>query len=165
MKSLRFCAIGAVALLASACAQPAPAPPPGPDLAAEERTIRAADAAWLKAAQARDAAGEAASVAPDGVIYRANLDPVTGPAAFEALSEKLYKENPKATSNWVTETVKVASSGDMAVQTGTYNLTGLGPKGDISDTGKFVTVWKKVNGAWKVAYDIASTTVPAPPQK
>jgi hypothetical protein len=41
-------------------------------------------------------------------------------------------------------------------------LTGLGPKGEGSDTGKFVTVWKKVDGAWKVMYDLGNSTVPLP---
>jgi ketosteroid isomerase-like protein len=34
------------------------------------------------------------------------------------------------------------------------------PKGDREDKGRFVTVWKKVNGEWKVAHDIGSTTMP-----
>lgn len=161
MRSFRIRSAVALVLLTGACAQPAPPPPPpGPDLAAEERAIRAADAAWLKAAQARDAAGEAAAIAADGVVYRANENPVTGPAGYQALQERTYKENPKAAPGWTTDAVHVASGGDWAIQTGTFNITGLGPKGDISDTGKFVTVWKKVGGAWKVAYDIGSTTVP-----
>ena len=36
-------------------------------------------------------------------------------------------------------------------------------KGNGEDKGRFVTVWKKVNGEWKVAHDIGSTTMPEPP--
>jgi len=53
----------------------------------------------------------------------------------------------------------------MAIQTGEYHFSGLGPKGDVEDKGRFLTVWKKVGGNWKVAHDIGSTTMPAPPQK
>jgi uncharacterized protein (TIGR02246 family) len=132
---------------------------------AEERAIREADARWLKAAQAHDAAGAAAVFASDGVSYPNHLDPVVGPAAFQAHSEKQLAANPKAMVKWMTDSVQVAASGDLAVQTGTYHITGMGPKGTDEDRGRFVTVWKKVNGEWKVAHDIGSTTVPETPMK
>ncbi|HYN05954.1 MAG TPA: DUF4440 domain-containing protein [Vicinamibacterales bacterium] len=155
-------------VLTAACTQPAPppaAPPPGPDLAAEERAVREADARWLKAAQARDAAGEAASLAPDGIAYRENVEPMTGPAAFQAYLEKENAANPKAVSTWTTDTLRVAAAGDIAVQTGTYQIKGLGPKGAGEDRGRFVTVWKKVNNVWKAAHDISTSTMPEPAKK
>ena len=159
----RSCSFVAVlAVLAGACAAPAPPPPPQPDLVAEERAIRDADDRWLKAAQARDAAGEAAVIAPDGIVYRTNMDPAVGPDAFKALQEKTYAENPKVTVDWASDSITVAQSGDMAVESGTFKVSGLGPKADVSDTGKFLTVWKKVNGVWKVAFDMGSSTVPLP---
>ncbi len=150
-------------LLAAACAAPAPAPveAPKPDLAAEEAAIRDLDARWAKAVEARDAAGEAAMFAADGLAYRPNVDPM-GPAAFEAFSAKTYADNPKQTSGWSTTAVHVADSGDLAIQTGEFHVTGFGPKADGEDRGRFVTVWKKVNGSWKVAHDISSTTMPVP---
>jgi uncharacterized protein (TIGR02246 family) len=150
----------ALIVLAAACTAPAPAPPPAPDLAAAEAAIRAADARWLKAAQAHDAAAEAAVYATDGVAYRAHHEPMVGPAAFQAYSEKEYAENPKLAVNWTTTSLVVAASGDLAVQTGTVHVTGLGPKGVGEDRSRFVTVWKRVNGDWKVAHDIGSTTMP-----
>jgi uncharacterized protein (TIGR02246 family) len=150
----------ALIVLATACAAPAPPPPPAPDLAAAEAAIRAADARWLKAAQAHDAAGEAAMYANDGVSYRVHHEPMVGPAAYQAYVEKEYADNPKLAVNWTTNSLVVATSGDLAVQTGTVHVTGLGPKGDGEDRSRFVTVWKLVNGEWKVAHDIGSTTMP-----
>jgi len=154
----------ALGLVAAACAQPAPAPaaPPKPDLVAEEQAIRAVDAQWAKAVQARDAAAEAAVLAPDGVAYRPHVEPLD-PAGYQAYEATFFKDNPKGTATWTTDKIQVAESGEMAVQIGVLNVTGLGPKGDGSDTGRFLTVWKKVNGSWKVAYDMGSTTVPEPP--
>jgi ketosteroid isomerase-like protein len=51
----------------------------------------------------------------------------------------------------------------LAIQTGEYHVTGMGPKGNGEDKGRFLTVWKKVDGEWKVAYDMGSTTTPEPP--
>jgi ketosteroid isomerase-like protein len=156
-------------VLTAACAQPAPppppAPPPGPDLAAEERAIRETDGRWLKAAQARDAAGEAAMLAADAVMFRPHVEPLAGPAAFQAYIEKENAANPKAAPNWTTDTITVARSGDMAVQTGSYHIKSLGPKGAGEDRGRFVTVWKKIGSDWKVAHDIGTSTMPEPARK
>jgi uncharacterized protein (TIGR02246 family) len=155
-----------LASLAAACSQPPPAPVSKPDLAMEEKSIRDMDAQWLKAAQERNPAGEAALFASDGVEYHSHLEPSVGPAAIQAMSTKDYADNPKMALTWTTESIQVAESGDLAIQTGDYHVTGMGPKGDREDKGRFLTVWKKVGGEWKVAYDIGSTTMPeAPPAK
>jgi hypothetical protein len=69
---MRFRSAFAVILpvLAIACSQSTAAPGSKPDLTVEEQAIREMDARWLKAAQARDPAGEAAMFASDGVAYR-----------------------------------------------------------------------------------------------
>jgi uncharacterized protein (TIGR02246 family) len=148
--------------LVAACSQPAPVSNPKPDLAAEEKAIRDMDARWLQAAQAKDTAADAAMFASDGVAYREHVEPLVGPAAFQAYTVKFLADNPKETLAWTTDSIRVAESGDLAIQTGEFQLTGLGPKGAGQDKGRFVTVWKKVNGEWKVAHDIGSTTMPEP---
>jgi len=57
---LRFVFMVFVVSLVAACSQPAPVSAPKPDLTLEERAVRDMDARWLKAAQDRDAAAEAA---------------------------------------------------------------------------------------------------------
>ena len=152
MQSLSRTLVVTALLFLAACSKP--------DLAREEQAIRESDARWLKAAQARDAAGEAAIFASDGVAYREHIDPLVGPAAFQAFTTKFATDNPKVSTTWSTDAIRIAESGDVAIQTGEYRLTGLGPKADGEDKGRFVTVWKKVNGEWKVANDIGSTTSP-----
>lgn len=160
--------IGALSFLAAACAQPAPpaapAAAPTPDLAAEARAIRDADARWLKIAQARDAAGEAAMFAADGVAVRQGAE-FTGPAAIEAYTAQDYSLNPKSQTTWTTDTLRVAESGEMAVQTGQTHTVNTGPKGDGEARARFVTLWRKINGEWKVAYDMSAPIVAAPPPK
>ena len=96
----------------------------------------------------------------DGVAYREHNDPLVGPAAYEAFQTKFYADNPKAGATWSTDAIRVAESGDLAIQTGAFHNTALGAAGDREDKGRFVTVWKKTNGEWKVAHDIGSTTMP-----
>jgi uncharacterized protein (TIGR02246 family) len=163
-------AVLGITTFVASCSPPPPPPAPEaaaskPDLAADERAIREADARWLKAAQARDVAGEVAVIATDGVLYREHLQPIVGPAAFQAFTTKSNAESPKRNVTWTTTAIHVAQAGDIAVQTGETHVTGLGAKGDREDRTVFVTVWKKENGEWKVAYDIGSTTMPEPVQK
>lgn len=152
--------LSACVLLFSGCAQPATTVAANKDLAADESAIRAADARWLKAAKERDAAGEGAVFAADGVAYREHLNPLVGPKAVEAFADKFRTDNSKSTTTWSTDVITIAASGDLATQTGEYHMTGLGPAGDREDKGRFLTVWKKVNGEWRVAHDIGSTTMP-----
>jgi uncharacterized protein (TIGR02246 family) len=149
---LLFCLAG--------CSQQAADPAAKPDLSIEERAIREMDARWLKAAQSRDAGGEAAMFASDGVAYREHVEPLVGPAAIQAWDAKLLADNPKQTETWTTDSIQFADSGNMAIQTGQYHITGIGANGDGEDRGHFVTIWKKVGGEWKVAHDIGSTTMP-----
>jgi uncharacterized protein (TIGR02246 family) len=163
---VHFLLFAVLAFLAASCSQPPPAPVSKPDLAMEEKALRDMDAQWLKAAQERNPAGEAAMFASDGVAYRSHLEPFVGPAAIQAMSTKDYAENPETALTWTTDSIQIAQSGDLAIQTGEYHVTGMGPKGNGEDKGRFLTVWKKVDGEWKVAYDMGSTTMPeAPPAK
>lgn len=157
-----FIGLMGASLLVAACSQPDSAAMPGPDLAAEEEAIRAANAQWLEAAKAKDPAGEASFLAMDGVIYREHIDPIVGPGAFQTYIEQEYANNPQIDVTWTTRTIQVGKGGDLAVQTGDYHVMHLGPNGDGADEGRFVTVWKKVDGAWKVAEDIGSSTMPEP---
>jgi uncharacterized protein (TIGR02246 family) len=159
MRSLAAVTI-ALGFFVAACSPPVPAPPAKPDLASEEQAIRDQDARWLKAEETRDAAGAAAVFASDGVAYREHLDPIVGPTAFQAYVNKFSADNPNVKVTWSTDAIRMAESGDVAIQTGEYHLTALGPKADGEDKGRFVTIWKKINGEWKVAHDISSTTMP-----
>lgn len=156
-----FLVTTALGLMACACSsQPTPEAAPKADLARDEQAIRELDARWLKAVQSRDPSGAAAMFADDGVAYREHVDPLVGPAAFQAFEAKFYADNPKVNTTWTTDAVRVSQAGDIAIQTGEYHNAGLGPNGDREDRGRYLTVWKKVNGEWKVAHDIGSTTMP-----
>ncbi len=159
MSNTRFTFLAGAAIALAACAAPAP-PAAKPDLAAEEQAIRAQDAKWLAAAKAHDAATEATMFADDGVAFRDHSEPLMGPAAYQAYGAKDYADNPKEAISWTTSAIHVAESGDIAMQTGSYETTGLGPKGDGTDKGSFLTVWKKVGDEWKVAADMSSTSMP-----
>ena len=57
-------------------------------------------------------------------------------------------------------TLEVEAHGDAAYEVGTYALTGEG--GKTLDAGKYVVVWKRQGGQWKIHRDIWNTSMPAP---
>jgi len=57
------------------------------------------------------------------------------------------------------DTVEVESLGETAVEVGRYTLRAKG--GHVADVGKYVVVWKKEGGGWKLHRDIWNTSRPA----
>jgi len=100
--------------------------------------------------------------APDGVSYHDSQEPLVGPAAILAWETKSAKDHPKADITSTTDRIEIAAAGDMAIQTGEGRITALGAKGEDQSVRRqrFVTVWRKVNGEWKVAHDIAVNVTP-----
>ncbi len=70
-------------------------------------------------------------------------------------------QTPGFDLTFVPEQIIVSSSGDMALDRGTYRLA-VAPNGTAqTDTGKYVVVWRKVGGEWKAAADIFNSDLPA----
>ncbi len=148
-----------VAVCLTACT-PQPVTP-AVDLAEEAQAIRDASAKWLAAAQMKDWAGAAANFAPDGVAFPMNKEPLTGPAAIQASMEAESAAMPDASLRWSTDNVVVAASGDLAYETGSWTMSSA----EKSDTGKYITVWRKLDGQWKVIGDMGVSTTPVEADK
>jgi ketosteroid isomerase-like protein len=58
---------------------------------------------------------------------------------------------------------QVAASGDLGYSRGTYRFRYTANGQPAEEAGKYVVVWKKWNGAWKVAVDVWNTDAPATP--
>jgi uncharacterized protein (TIGR02246 family) len=129
------------------------------DLASDEKRYEAGGR-WQKALLARDAETQASMFAADGVSYHDGQEPLVGPAAILEWEKKAVVSHPKAKITSTTNELRIAAAGDLAIQAGEGQLTDLGENGEDHAVRKqrFVTVWKKVNGEWKVAHDIAVNT-------
>ena len=128
----------------------------------DEQAIRALAARWQKALLDRDAPTQASMFASDGVSYHDGQEPLVGPAAVLAWEQRAVKGHPKAKITSTTDRIQISASGELAIQTGEGQLTSLGENGEDQKVHRqrFVTVWKKINGEWKVAHDIAVNTTP-----
>lgn len=130
------------------------------DLAAEEQKIRALAAQWETVMAAKDAKASAEFYAPDGVMMPPGSAIVEGREALTAAWQGLFAM-PGFQLTIDTTKVTVAKAGDLAYELGTYELAFDGEQGPVRDKGKYVVVWKKVDGNWKAAADIFNSDGPA----
>jgi len=130
------------------------------DTGADEQAIRGHVDHWLQLVKAKDAAGIAELYAEDGAVMPPNAPVGKGRAAIQQTWDSMMR-TPGFDLTFVPEQILVSSSGDMALDRGTYSLT-IAPDGTTqTDTGKYVVVWRKIGGEWKAAADIFNSDLPA----
>jgi uncharacterized protein (TIGR02246 family) len=130
------------------------------DTGADEQAIRGHVGRWLQLVAAKDAAGIAELYAEDGAVMPPNSPIGKGRAAVQQTWASMMG-TPGFGLTFAPEQILVSSSGDMALDRGTYRLT-IAPDGSTqTDTGKYVVVWRKIGGEWKVAADIFNSDLPA----
>ncbi len=149
-----------IVLTGAACApsdySPQAETQPAIDVAAEAQAIRDLSAQWLEAANARDGATISNLFAPNGTtIFDGEIH--EGQAAIDANREEEWAENPDFTIGWTTTAVEVAASGDLAYERGTWTYDPDGPGEAAEESGEYVTVWKKMDGQWRVMVDAGTT--------
>jgi len=95
----------------------------------------------------------------DATVLVANMPPVTGHSALQAMFETF-----PPLSDFKPEIVDLDGRGDLAYVRGNYTMTMTPPGAPaVTDKGKYVEVWKKqADGTWKVSYDSWSSDLPMP---
>jgi uncharacterized protein (TIGR02246 family) len=130
------------------------------DTGADDAAIRGQVDRWLQLIKAKDAAAIAALYTDDGALMPPNAPIGKGHDAVQKGWAGMMG-TPGFDLTFVPEQIVVAGSGDMALDRGTYALK-MSPGGKaMSDTGKYVVVWRKVGGEWKAAADIFNSDLSA----
>jgi uncharacterized protein (TIGR02246 family) len=128
--------------------------------ASDEQAIRETNTRWLDLIVKKDAVGVAALYAENGAFMAPNAPIATGRAAIQAAWQGMM-DMPGVALTFEPDEIVVSSSGDMAYDRGTYKFTADGESGPMTDEGKYVVVWRKVDGKWLVAADIFNSSAPA----
>ncbi len=140
-------------MITAACA-------PTVDRAAEEQAIRDLEREWVAAVAAGDTLAIANFFAENGYFMPPNAPRVDGRGAIRGAWAGML-QLPNVSLTFAPTEIVIAEAGDMAYDIGTYNFGLDGPDGRIEDKGKYVVVWRKVNGEWKVVADIFNSDNPA----
>ena len=124
----------------------------------EKAALMAADAEWAKAAATVD--GFVSSLAPDATIALAGAPAITGTDAIRAAFTPMMKA-PGFSLTWQAARADVSAAGDLGYTIGAYTLKTASMSGmPVTDTGKYQTTWKKIDGAWKVIEDAVMSNAP-----
>lgn len=119
-------------------------------------SIAAANEKFIEVFNKGDAAGLAALYTENGQLLPPNSDFITGREAIRAFWQGAMDMGIKSAK---LETVEVAAIGNGASEIGKYVLQGEG--GKTLDTGKYVVIWKQVEGEWKLHRDIWNSSLSA----
>lgn len=124
---------------------------------ADEKAVRDADEAWSKAAAAKDLDKTVSFYADDAIVMPPNEAAISDKTKIRNLWKGLL--DSLTDMSWKATRVEMAKSGDMAVLTGTWEMT---MKDGTKDRGKYCEVWeKKADGKWKCGTDMFSSDLPA----
>lgn len=117
------------------------------------------NAKFMEEIKKGDSAALAEHYHSEGQILMANSEPVMKKDIASAWGSfiRMGVKDLKIT------TLDVVGGDDLLVETGSYEM--VGDKNTVIDKGKYVVVWKKEDGKWKLYRDIAATSMPMPQSK
>jgi ketosteroid isomerase-like protein len=126
------------------------------DMGSVKTTLEEENRKFMDEVKKGDSTALAAHYASDAQMLPPNSDPIkkadiaSAWGSFSRMGMKELKVN----------TTDLAGGQDLLAETGTYELMGADNK--MMDKGKYLVVWKKENGAWKIYRDIFNTSMPMP---
>ena len=138
--------IGLAAVVSTSCA-------PSVNMEQEKSALMQRDKDWSAAAGNPDQF--MTFVATDASMYPPDNAVVTGTDALKSMYTQMAA-TPGFSLSWTANNAVVSGDGNMGYTTGTYQFSGGGTK----ERGKYVTIWKKVNGTWMVSQDIFNASAP-----
>lgn len=154
--------IVAAALAVTAC-KPTEQTAAEVDTAAEEKAIRAKEAAWMDAYNKHDAKALAGQYEAD-----ASLASSGSPLMTDSVGRSIFLEgfasDPALKVDFASDRILVAASGDLASSRGHYTMTYTDPatKKPKTESGNYLTVYRKaLNGSWQAIEDFTTPGAPA----
>ncbi len=121
--------------------------------------IRKEASNWGEEVRRGDSTAMAAHYASDAMVMPSNSEPVKGNDILKFWGS-VVRMGVKDLKLNITD---ISGTGDVYAETGTLELFGADNKS--LDKGKYVVVWKKENGHWKMYRDIWNSNLPAPRSK
>jgi uncharacterized protein (TIGR02246 family) len=117
--------------------------------------IEAANQQFIAAVAKGDAAALAGMYTTAAIAFPPNGEPAKGRAAIQKLWQGVVASGIKGATLTTSE---VETHGDTAHEVGNYEMKVEG--GKVVDRGKYVVIWKREQGQWKLHRDIWNTSMP-----
>ncbi len=126
----------------------------------EEEAIRAMNREWMAAVAAHDLDKIEAIHTPDAVLMVSNMPIVADQSAMRGMNREMFSM-PGIDLTWVPGRIDVTSP-TTASETGTYRMSFDSPTGRVTDNGNYMTLWRKIDGRWRVNQEAVVSTTPIP---
>ena len=129
------------------------------DLSKAKSLIEAENAKFMDAIRKGDSSAVSANYSSDAWLLPPNSDAIQGndiPAFWGSFIRSGVKDLKMVIDD-------ISGNEDQIAETGKYEIYGAENK--LLDKGKYIVVWKPVNGSWKMYRDIFNTSMPAAPAK
>lgn len=117
--------------------------------------IAASNREFIAAVRASDAAGLANLYTLDGELLPPASHIVTG---RHAIQQHWRESLDGGMADLELRSVEVHGKGALAYEVGKYTVIGDG--GEVTDKGKFLVIWKRVDGRWDLHRDIWNSDMP-----
>ena len=132
------------------------------DILAEAKAINAIEEQWDAAIIGKDADKIISFFAPDAVVMNQNAPSFIGLESIERSLESWFADttNHHNTFTSAIDTIEFSASGDLAYARGTNRIKMSTSNGIVEDIDKWITIYRKINGEWKVIVDIWNSDIP-----
>ncbi len=117
--------------------------------------MEASNALFVKAWEKKDGAGMAARYTADAQVLPTGSEPIKGNPAIKAFWQTAIDAGPGTTAKFTT--VEAEQHGDTAIEVGQAEM--FDASGKSVDVVKYIVIWKKIDGQWKMHRDIWNTNL------
>ena len=135
---------------------------PRVDVAAATAALRTRSQGLQAAESAQNTDAALAFWAPDAIVQPAGSPQVQGRDAIRALYQSFFAGGQLKKLEGIPSQLEVSAGGDLAYEYGVNRMVFAGPKGDLLDVGKYLLVWKRIDGQWDVVALSFTSDAPAP---
>ena len=126
---------------------------------ADKAMLEGKTAKWMEAFNARDADRLTALYAEDAVVAPPNAPAIFGRDAIRADNRETFAAGEVAVE---LEDLEIIIQGDLGYKAGRYRMRA---KDTLVDRGKYLEIWRKIDGEWLLHRDIWNSSLPVPEEK
>ena len=129
------------------------------DISSARSAVEASNSKFMENMKKGDSVGVASAYTSDALIMPANSESISGKDAVSFWGSFIRMGVKDA--KLITE--EVIGNAELLAETGKYEVYLADNK--LADKGKYIVIWKPVEGGWKMYRDIFTTSLPAAPAK
>ena len=135
---------------------------PKVDIQAQKDLIQNNEDQWTVALQAKDAEKIVGFYATESVSMRPNQPVYIGLNAIRNGIESMLADTTVLFNTYTgkVDAIEVSAAGDMAYSYGHDEIMVKTKDGLVKDEGKWVDIWKKIEGQWKVVVSTGNSNKP-----